>query len=538
MKKEAFKQFIISDKQKSVVNKLLEQPLEIKGIRAALEHIGNPPIPLPVGFEKTNENFIDFKKEILETHKDNVYQIWYTLKSPQIINKEIEGVLKEIFTESYPEITEPVEIMWEFTMFDEDCFIKDHLDGRDPKRIAGILIYLNENYNEENGGLLKVIHPSTKEESFVVPEFGNAILVDYTQHEVSHEVTKVKKEKRLAICAFIHKINFMDKTKKVLVTGASGFIGSQLVKTLLDKGYKNIRTTSFGRDLPPSLSNYKWLEHIKGDLRDAEFCEKISKDVDVVFHLAANTSNALDTKFNPLLHVTPNVEMNVNLMEQSWRNGVKKFMFISSNTVYPDMKNNFCRENLDIHGTQLVPIYKAVGGMKRYGEMLCDFFSNQIHNPMQCVIIRPSNAFGPNDKFDFEKCHVTPANIRKVADGLNPIPLWGDGTEIRDLLHVEDMAEGFLWVAEKCPRYDIVNVCYGEGFSVNQVLEWLKEMEGNTNPIEHTNNKAPMIPVRLLSSEKINKMGWKPKRDLKQALKETMEWYKENKHLYNPNSKP
>ena len=63
-------------------------------------------------------------------------------------------------------------------------------------------------------------------------------------------------------------------------------------------------------------------------------------------------------------------------------------------------------------------------------------------------------------------------------------------------------------------------------------------MEGNTNPIEHTNNKAPMIPVRLLSSEKINKMGWKPKRDLKQALKETMDWYKENKHLYNSNSKP
>ena len=538
MKKSPYTKFVVSDEDKVVLKEFANQPISIKNLRAHLEHIGGPSIPLPDSFEKTNENFNNLKNDILEKHGDNVYQAWYTLEYQEKFKSKIDSILKKYVQENYPEINEKLNYMWDYTLFDENCFIKEHIDGRDPNRVVGILIYLNENYDEKLGGNLKVINPETNEEEYIVPELGNGILLDYTQHETSHEVTKVISGKRKAICAFIHKINFMKQTDKVLVTGASGFIGSQLVKTLIEKGYKNIRTTSYGRDLPVSLTGYDFLEHIKGDLRDAEFCEKISKNVDIVFHLAANTSNALDTKFNPLLHVTPNVEMNVNLMEQSWRNGVKKFMFISSNTVYPDMKDRFCKENLDIHGTPLVPIYKAVGGMKRYGEMLCDFFSNQIHNPMQCVIIRPSNAFGPNDKFDFEKCHVTPANIRKVADGLNPIPLWGDGTEVRDLLHVEDMAEGILFVAEKCPRYDIVNVCYGEGFSVNQVLDWLKEMEGNTNPVEHTNNKAPMIPVRLLSSEKINNLGWKPKRDLKQALKETMEWYKANKHLYNPNSKP
>ena len=77
-----------------------------------------------------------------------------------------------------------------------------------------------------------------------------------------------------------------------------------------------------------------------------------------------------------------------------------------------------------------------------------------------------------------------------------------------------------------------------EGFSVNEVLGWIKEIEQNDNPVEYVNNKAPMIPVRLLSSKKINAAGWKPKRDLKQALKETLEWYKANKHQYNPNSRP
>ena len=327
----------------------------------------------------------------------------------------------------------------------------------------------------------------------------------------------------------------MQKTNRILITGASGFIGSHILRTLYEKGYRNLCSTTYSRTLRKDFYGWETVENHHGDLRTAEFCEKVSREVDVVIHCAANTSNALD---NPLLHVTPNIEMNTNLMEQSWKNKVKKFIFISSNTVYPDMGTDYCIEDIEIHGTPLIPVYKAVGGMKRYSENLCDFFSNQVHNPMQCIIIRPSNAFGPNDKFDYEKCHVTPASIRKVADGLNPIPVWGDGSDVRDLLHVEDMAEGIVFVAENVDKYDIFNVCYGSGYTVNEVLQILKELDNNENPIEYVNNKAFMISVRLLSSEKINKLGWKPKFELREALEKTMRWYKVNKHQYNPDSKP
>lgn len=330
-------------------------------------------------------------------------------------------------------------------------------------------------------------------------------------------------------------MNFDDK---ILVTGASGFIGSHVLRLLYQRGYMNLRAVVHTNDLRGDFKGSQNIETFKGDLRNADFCAEVTEGVDIVFHCAANTSNALDTQFNPLLHVTPNVEMAVNLLEQSWRNKVKKFLYVSSNTVYPDMQEDDCAEWMNVHATPLIPIYKGVGAMKRYGELLCDFFSNQIHNPMQCIIVRPSNGFGPNDKFDYEKCHVTAAIIRKVADGLNPIPVWGDGTETRDIMHVEDMADGFIYVMEKCDKYDIYNVSYGAAYSINTVLSWLKELDNNENPVAHVNNKAPMVKFRQLSSKKINALGWKPKKDLKEGLKETIEWYRANKHLFNPDSKP
>ena len=88
----------------------------------------------------------------------------------------------------------------------------------------------------------------------------------------------------------------MKKSDKILVTGASGFIGSRLIKHLYENGFTNIRATSYSRELREYQDG---IEHIQGNLQDADFCEEVSKNVDVIFHAAANTSNALDTRFNP-----------------------------------------------------------------------------------------------------------------------------------------------------------------------------------------------------------------------------------------------
>ena len=142
--------------------------------------------------------------------------------------------------------------------------------------------------------------------------------------------------------------------------------------------------------------------------------------------------------------------------------------------------------------------------------------------------------FGPHDKYDFNKCHVTPATIRKVADMMNPIPVWGDGTELRDLLYIEDFVEALQIVMEKeTEMFEVYNVGSNEVHSVNDVLELMKESVGYFAPIEYIKGKPSMIPTRKIDSNKINnKLGWFPKVSLKDGLMKAYNWYLENKEEF------
>jgi GDP-L-fucose synthase len=245
-----------------------------------------------------------------------------------------------------------------------------------------------------------------------------------------------------------------------------------------------------------------------------------------VYHCAASTSNAVDTIYAPLLHVTPNVIINALTMEKAYKEGVKKFIFLSSSTIYPESGERAVRETDNIYES-IYKTYFPVGWMKRYAEVLCKMYSEILINPMQTVIVRPANLYGPHDKYDLDKCHVTPASIIKVATRLDPIPVWGDGTEIRDLLYVEDFCEALQLIMEKEEAHEIYNVGSNKGYSVNEVIGYLKEIEGLESPIDYVNNKAPMIPTRLIDSYKIfYTLGWEAKTSIKEGLEKTLNWYK------------
>jgi len=318
----------------------------------------------------------------------------------------------------------------------------------------------------------------------------------------------------------------MKKDIKILITGGAGLVGQNLTNKLIADGYTNIRVHLHTRR--PRLEHTA-VEYVTGNLMDYANCLEITKDVGIVIHAAASTSNAVDTVQDPLAHVTPNVAMNNFLIDSAYRNKVSKYIFISSNTVYPPKGDEPVVET-DFLFDEPYPVYFPVGWMKRYAEVQCELYSKYLPNPMTTVVIRPANLFGPHDKYDFAKCHVTPATIRKVADNMNPIPVWGDGTELRDLLYIDDFIEALQLVIEKQETYDVFNVGCNDVYSVNDVLATMKQLVGNDNPIEYVKGKPSMIPTRRIDSNKINRvLGWSPKTSLADGLKKAHDWYLANK---------
>tara|TARA_R100000742_G_C4278466_1_gene101319 strand:- start:682 stop:1638 length:957 start_codon:yes stop_codon:yes gene_type:complete len=311
-------------------------------------------------------------------------------------------------------------------------------------------------------------------------------------------------------------------TNKVLITGTSGLIGMNLAQRLKDEGYEVYGT------IHKNNKRVEGIEYFYGDLRDMEFCKEITEGMDIVINCSANTSNAVDTVKSPLVHVTPNVIVNTQLIEAAYFNKVKKYIFISSSTVYPPSEDRLVDETWNIFD-EPYPVYHAVGWMKRYGEVLCDLYANQLSPSMDCLVIRPGNCYGPHDKYDFDKCHVTPATIRKVVDKHNPIQVWGTGEDIRDVIYIDDFTEGLLTVMEQCKEnYEVVNIGSNESYSINEILNKCMEIENYDAPIEYISGKPSMIPIRKISSQKMkDKYNWERKHTLEDGLKKTMDWYKE-----------
>jgi len=320
------------------------------------------------------------------------------------------------------------------------------------------------------------------------------------------------------------------KDLKILITGGSGLVGQNLTNRLVDDGYSNIRVHIHTRQ--PRIK-HDIVEYVTGDLTTYKDCLAVTKDVDIVIHAAASTSNAVDTVQDPLAHVTPNVAMNNFLIDSAYRNKVKKYIFISSNTVYPPKGDEPVVET-DFLFDEPYPVYFPVGWMKRYAEVQCELYAKYLPNPMTTVVIRPANLYGPHDKYDFAKCHVTPATIRKVADNMNPIPVWGDGTELRDLLYIDDFVEALQLVIEKQDSYDVYNIGSNVVYSVNDVLFTMKQLVDNNNPIEYVKGKPSMIPTRRIDSNKIkNNLGWSAKTPLHVGLQKAHDWYLANKDEFN-----
>jgi GDP-L-fucose synthase len=310
---------------------------------------------------------------------------------------------------------------------------------------------------------------------------------------------------------------------KVLVAGGTGFVGVNLIQRLLLLGAK-VRATVHRR--APVIHDER-IQYVKCDLTNMEDCRKVVSDIDYVFMCAANTSGAAVIAATPLVHVTPNVVMNSQMLEAAYYAKVQKFMWLSSNAGYPPSGDRPVKEEEFFDGDPY-EAYFGVAWMKRYTEVLCRLYSEKLKNPMPTVVLRPSNIYGPYDDFNFETSHVMAALIRRVVERHNPLEVWGTGDDVRDWIYIDDFIDAMMLAAEKIESYDPINIGMGKGYSVKQALQTILEVDGYTDAnIRFNSSKPSMIPIRLIDTTKAEAiLGFKARTGLGEGIRKTIEWYR------------
>ena len=288
--------------------------------------------------------------------------------------------------------------------------------------------------------------------------------------------------------------------KTILVCGATGFIGKNLVYHYnQNKDYK-VKAV-YNKRPPYQVENVSW---VKCDLRDPNDIKKALEGVDIIMHFAATTTGAKDIVSKPYIHVTDNVIMTSYLLREAFEQGIEHFIFPSCTIMY--QKSEEALKETDFNPSDdLLPFYYGAGHTKIYLENMCKFYSG--FNKTKHTVIRHSNMYGPHDKYDLEKSHVTGATITKVMTSENgKVNVWGTGEEARDLLYIEDLID-FIDLA------------------INKIID----CSGKDLEMVHDLSK-PTIPTSLfLDCTRANKiLGWSPKHTLEEGIKKTLNWYRNN----------
>ncbi len=312
------------------------------------------------------------------------------------------------------------------------------------------------------------------------------------------------------------------KGKRVLVTGADGFIGSHLTEMLYKSGASHVRALSFYN----SFNDWGWLESVDckknievvcGDIRDSNFCMLITKDIDVVFHLAALIAIPY-SYVAPGSYLDTNVNGTLNICQAAKVNKVERILITSTSEVYGTAKYVPIDEN---HPLQPQSPYSA---SKIGADAIAMSFFNSFGLPV--IITRPFNTYGPRQSARA----VIPSIISQLASGKQKISL-GDVTPTRDFNYVQDTCRGFLAMAECDDAIGkTINIGSNSEISIRNTFELIKEIMGSSAElvVDETRIRPEKSEVfRLWCDNSLihSLTGFKSEIGIKEGLKKTVEWF-------------
>jgi GDP-L-fucose synthase len=302
------------------------------------------------------------------------------------------------------------------------------------------------------------------------------------------------------------------KNKKILVTGAQGFLGKHLM-SLLEKetSIKNIYTPNFD----------------ELDLREKENCTKAVKGIDVVIHLAANVGGIGYNREKPGELFYDNAVMGIHLIEEARKAGVAKFVQVGTICAYPKFTPiPFKEENLwDGYPEETNAPYGLAKKM-----LLVQIQAYRQQYGFNAIYLLPVNLYGPGDNFDPKSSHVIPALARRFLEAKEKdqkeVVVWGSGKPTREFLYVEDAARAILAATQKYDKSDPVNLGSGKEISIKELANLINKLTGFKGNITWDRTKPDGQPRRMLDTTLAKKeFGFVAETPFEEGLKKTIKWY-------------
>ena len=308
----------------------------------------------------------------------------------------------------------------------------------------------------------------------------------------------------------------MNKHEKIYIAGHRGLVGSSIIRNLKANGYENIiGKTKSELDLREQTPVRDFFEQEKPDY---------------VFLAAAKVGGINWNKTNPAEFIYDNLSIQNHVIDAAYRSGVKKFMFLGSACIYPKVAEVPIKEESLMTGP-LEPSNEGYALSQIAGMRMCAFYRRQYN--FNAISVMPANLYGPNDNFIPEHGHVIPGLIRKMFDAKikneEKVVCWGDGSPTREFLHVDDLADACVFLMNTYNEEEFVNVGSDVEIKIKDLANLIKELVGYEGFLDWDTSRPNGTPKRVMDNSKLFNMGWSPKVGFEQGLRQTIEWYVDNK---------
>ena len=302
-----------------------------------------------------------------------------------------------------------------------------------------------------------------------------------------------------------------------MVLGASGLVGSALVRNLTAQGYTDI--------IP--------INHSEGNLTLQLHVQKIMQyyQPDYVFLAAAKVGGIHANNTYPAEFIYTNLAIQTNAIEACREFKVKKLCFLGSVCIYPKYAEVPVKEESLLTG-ELEPTNRAYAVAKIAGIQMCQAYRKQYG--CDFISVMPCNLYGEGDNFHPTNSHVIPALIRKFVEAketcMKEVTCWGTGTVRREFLYVDDMADACVFLMQCYSDERIINIGFGDDYTIREIVEKVAEIVGYEKDIIWDKSKPDGTPKRILDTTRLFNLGWRPKVDLHGGLTRAVNWYKLHRH--------